>query len=1080
MILSADTKPSKVVLLGMGSFPKDKELQSSPLAQESLSLMQSVFADQRLFGMPDYDQSVMLDVADHTTIKEKIALAGEQAKGIFYFYYTGQIVLRKGRLYLATPSSTLALAHVNGLSLDELMEIIRESSAQEKVIIFDAKYHKASSDFNFDTDQLLSEIFSNYEAEFPQTIFISNNANADSNHKFTSTLCSILTKGIDDERDGLTFSDIFDLVKTACESNQLPIKAAGKAKRNPIIAPNRRFMDFVLLKKDADTKFENENFSEALVEYEKMLQLFPQNAEALAKRRYIILLLDAKDSLNNANFEKARQLYEQAFQVLNLGIARKGILSSLEKIASMYFENNQFELSREYYDLLLKEDGNNTIYQERYKISKNELLFEQLVEKGDSAYFTYQYQIALDNYQQALKIKRDNLVLKRKEECERFIERERKLREELEKQMTEKLADELKNKVEAQIKSKIEEEMRAKKEEMLDKMQQEVRTEVETSFKQELEDSFWSRVTVWNTIEAYQFYKGFFPNGKHSEKASRRIEELKARQTKAEKPVEIEANTAVNQIVENTEVKVVETKVEIPVENVSPIEEKKIENVQTEHKATRIRLSDVIHREDVKNAIPSFDKKISSESETKEEEILPTTDAILAKNKSEKEETVVKSEPIKQEHPKSSKPDFGSMSDKDLWTYAKNKGTIRGFMTYIENTKEYAHVADAYFEINQLKRKGFSIEDEPAEEVVVADSLTTSTKLPDLQQDTSKTTISTTPTKPKNEFNFEAMSEEELWRYAEKENTVESYRNYVEYTKASLHVADAYYLINQLSKQSPASKGEKVEEVVTKVEEKYVAPTPKIVEEEPQIEKPEVKADLQALENALKNFRQEDYMPKKKEASPQKSENFGFSEAEIERVKRMSEEELWAWVQNKNTVDAYRAYVEFSQESSHVADAYYIINQLTHKEELEVIPTTNYASTYSEPVFEKFEAPTPSYSNPYSTETSTDVSTSIEVENQNSTNNEEEIWEKAQAENTIGAYFNYLNATIEKKYWDEAKKRINELKNNSQAQEQVDWDRAQKEDSIDAYKNYIRKYPLGNYYAKAMFRLNKLESETNS
>jgi hypothetical protein len=784
--------------------------------------------------------------------------------------------------------------------------------------------------------------------------------------------------------------------------------------------------------------------------------------------------------MNNANFEKARQLYEQAFQVLNLGVAKKGILSSLEKIASMYFENNQFELSREYYDLLLREDVSNVVYQERYKISKNELLFEQLVEKGDGAYFTYQYPIALDNYQQALKIKRDNLVSKRKEECERFIERERKLREELEKQMTEKLTDELKYKVEAQIKSKIEEEMRAKKEEMLDKMQQEVRTEVETSFKQELEDSFWSRVTVWNTIEAYQFYKGFFPNGKHSEKASRRIEELKTRQqTKVEKPIEVDTNTTVSQVVENIaskeESKTVEAKTDASLESTAA--DKKVENVQSEHKATRIRLSEVIHREDVKNAIPPFDKKEASESEAKEEEILPTKDAILAKSKSEKEEVVIKAEPVKQEPTKSTKPDFGSMSDKDLWMYAKNKGTIRGFMTYIENTKEYAHVADAYFEINQLKRKGFSIEDEPAEEAILETATTSKTS--DFQQDTSIKTTNSVPTKPKNEPNFEAMSEDELWRYAEKENTVESYRNYVEYTKASLHVADAYYLINQLSKQSPAPKIEEKVEVVTKIEEKYVAPT-KIVEEEPQIERPEEKANLQDLENALKNFRQEDYMPKKKEATLQKSENFGFSDGEIERVKRMSEEELWAWVQSKNTVDAYRAYVEFSQESSHVADAYYIINQLTHKEELEVIPTTNYASTYSEPVFEKFEAPTPSYSNPYSTETSTDVSTSIEVENHSAISNEEEIWEKAQSENSIGAYFNYLNATIEKKYWDEAKKRINELKNNSQAQEQVDWDKAQKDDSVDAYKNYIRKYPLGNYYAKAMFRLNKLESETNS
>ncbi|MCS6832386.1 MAG: hypothetical protein NZ521_02335, partial [Flammeovirgaceae bacterium] len=770
MTTSIDMKPSKVVLLGTGNFPKDITLPTNTLAKDNLSLMQSVFTNDNVFGFPNTDITWLLDETDHTSIKEKIAFSAEQSKGIFYFYYTGQILIRKGRLYLTTPSSTLAMAHVNGLSLDEILEIIKESPASEKFILLDAQYHKASSEFNLDMTQLLAEIFNFYENEYPQTTFLSSHVLTKEHKNFSVCLAAVLSKGIEDERPYLSFQDVFDQMTAYLSADESPVRSSGKAKRNPMFAPNRRYADFSKIKKNADIKFDNENFLEALSLYDKALELFSQNAEVQIRRNFIALFLEVKENIHQPNFEKARQLYELSTQILALGVPKKSILASLDKIATMYFERNQYELAREYYELLLKEDTQNPVFQEKYERSRKELLFEQFVEKGDSAYFTYQYSTALENYEQALKIKRDNLVLKRKDECERFIERERKLREELEKQMTEKLFSELKNKVEEQIKSRIEEEMRSKKEEMLGKIEQEVRNEIENSFKQELEDSFWSRVTVWNTIEAYQLYKGFFPNGKYVEKATRRIDELKARQTKTAEssptPSDLPAATFATEPKEK--------------EPLAPTPPKAFPDT-TEHKATRIRLGDIIHREDVKNAISAVSKK-------EEEEILPTTDAILGKQKTpqeppKKEEKSTVEEPPQQK-PAKSEPTPEPMTDKQLWEQAKAKGTIRAYMDYIENTKEYTYVSDAYFEINQLKRKGYTLEN-------------------DVEPD--KASSSSAMTKEQ-ETRFANMTEEELWRYAQKENTLEAYRIYVEYTKESLHVADAYYFINQLTKNNQPEK----------------------------------------------------------------------------------------------------------------------------------------------------------------------------------------------------------------------------------------------------------------------------------
>lgn len=220
----------------------------------------------------------------------------------------------------------------------------------------------------------------------------------------------------------------------------------------------------------------------------------------------------------------------------------------------------------------------------------------------------------------------------------------------------------------------------------------------------------------------------------------------------------------------------------------------------------------------------------------------------------------------------------------------------------------------------------------------------------------------------------------------------------------------------------------------------------------------------------------------------------GMSLSESEEL---TEDALWQKVTETNTVESYKFYVDNTQESEHLVDAYYQINRLSKltqasEEEEDDNSGTVSLETEDEENNHKVNGSSNGHStdsyeyasynyNGNSSETETEkqeVEVEVEEKEPEAVDTEDQsLWEKASSHDTVNAYYEYVANSKAKMHLEEAKKRINELKENAQNSEQDDWQNAEIANTIDGYKLYIKKYPLGNYYAKAMFRISELEAQ---
>lgn len=312
------------------------------------------------------------------------------------------------------------------------------------------------------------------------------------------------------------------------------------------------------------------------------------------------------------------------------------------------------------------------------------------------------------------------------------------------------------------------------------------------------------------------------------------------------------------------------------------------------------------------------------------------------------------------------------------------------------------------------------------------------------------------------ESELKGMSESQLWDYVRQVNTVASYRTYLSLSKENTYMKDAYYAIHQLGRED--------------------LPDPEPLEvmpaEEPQASQPQ----------------------------------------EVQ----LDEEALWAQAQAEDTIEAYMQYLGSSVENRYIPNAYARISTLKlaasrkpvqqqrpveevpqqQEEASEVVAeeapevvaeeTPEVVAEEQTPVQEEIliqtvaleETPVqPMASRTLLAQEPAEIALlqqeqeQLDIIDRTAGPEEEQLWQKALADNTLSAYFSYLNRTTEKIYWAEAKQRIAQLKADSQAKEEQEWEKTCQEDTMEAYKQYIKRYPLGNYYAQATIKLNAFHAD---
>ena len=939
---------TKVVLFGAGNFPKDESLASIPSAQSNIEQLSGILAQQNIIGINESNMLRVVDLADNVQILEDVSGIADQAKEALLVYITGHVITRKGHLYLATPHSSRKKIHINGIALDEFMDIISETDAEHKILIFDVIY----SDMNDEVvdASIIEDALKYYESAYSNTFIISSSPTAtpknffaeSSGTNFTNALVDVLTNGAEKEQETFSLVDLYKALKHKMPQNT-PLKSSANNASDVKFAYNTKFIAFAELKKEADQAFEKQEFQSALKAYKKAGNLFESNQEVIKKKEFIKFLIQGENALSEEKYEKAKDAFEAAQELFDFPIVQTKVNDVSLTIANKLFDKEQYEAAREHYKAVALEMPNNEFVRERLDKCDHELRFLDLIDEADRSYFDDDFEKAHDLYTKALKIHPDRKAAKRKEECERLLNKASKIKQQLAAEQQDQ-GVELTEDALAQVRKQVEEELRAKiEEEVTAKLSDKIRNELKEEMGKEFTEQMWANVSLANNLEVYDFYLQNYPKAKYADKAKKRFEEL------------------------------------------SELQEQRAQRVSESIRKSAEQLADQPSKVE--------EEPKSEEKETPKQEEKPTTQLDSANI-------------LEGKQPETSKKDRDDKPE-----------TPEDILRMLEERNEEAPKKHKPFVMEEKGEKNVSA-DKPME---VLDEI---------------------------EAGFSGKTEQKNGHEVVEEVPLKEERSIIE--------------------PKLEAKVEEVKEVPVEEEKKEE------VKEEPVVEAP--KEEEKTVEEPVAEAPKEEEV--KEETKPSVADTastpLGVTMGE---AKAFTEDQLWQKVLAVNTIDSFRFYVDNTKESEHLVDAYYQINKLTKLMDAGELPTVEDTSstTIEEPVVStpvtkeepKEEAPAVSEPAAYTYEAPKVVDSG----------EDDELWKKATDANTVNAYYEYVANSKAKTYLDEAKNKINELKQNARNSEEDDWKDAEANNTIDGYKKYIKKYPLGHYYAKAMFRISELEAQ---
>jgi len=196
--------------------------------------------------------------------------------------------------------------------------------------------------------------------------------------------------------------------------------------------------------------------------------------------------------------------------------------------------------------------------------------------------------------------------------------------------------------------------------------------------------------------------------------------------------------------------------------------------------------------------------------------------------------------------------------------------------------------------------------------------------------------------------------------------------------------------------------------------------------------------------------------------------------AELEHSPEGQDDTAWTAAKEKGTIEAYRAYIGSFPEGEHVQQARDAISRLEAAQlaarcreivdEAEVSSLQEFLRTYpdagcADEVREKLAE--------------LREQRERELEQQREREQEQRAWAKARSDNTIRAYEQFLEEYPNSRFSDRAMRRLSSLQANQQrrrSDRQTDrraWHRAERQDTIASYREYVNAFPNGIFAYEA-------------
>ncbi len=187
--------------------------------------------------------------------------------------------------------------------------------------------------------------------------------------------------------------------------------------------------------------------------------------------------------------------------------------------------------------------------------------------------------------------------------------------------------------------------------------------------------------------------------------------------------------------------------------------------------------------------------------------------------------------------------------------------------------------------------------------------------------------------------------ENTFWNRASLWNTLEGYQFYLDFYPAGMYVAKVNKRIEQLKQKHKANKVVAQSTTTKDTSEHIFAPAKNITDE---LSKSASALQVGTSQGRLPTSENTETLPEQKNINETglSPENISTKIPQVDKNKTMliqtaneskpivSEEEMWRIAQEKNTVEAYKSYLDNTEESKYVIDAFYMINKLKNQHTL--------------------------------------------------------------------------------------------------------------------------------------------------
>lgn len=492
----------RAVLLSTNRYTKDGDITVHTMAEPAAGLMQQAISQQLVNGVHAENIVWLNNEPDVIRIKEQIAVAAEQAGDLLLIYIAGTAILRRGQIYITLPHSTQTQIHVNGISIQELADIIREPEGAHKVFVLDCHFSGDAPDMA----QAVREELHRHAAKLKKSFLIAQPWQ-EGRETLGQQISRILREGMMKPQEGLTLEDICQELSENAQRNRQPepLMAAKKQTLGVAIAPNQRYREFQRLFAEARQAFDAQDFSLALTYFSQAQGLYANDDETATHIRFINRFQEAEQFYAQKQYIPARRAYETAFELIPVPFLLEKIERCTADLANHYFELQQYDQAKAAYARLVSDHPGDTFYAERLQISSSEQRYHELIDKADNHYFRYEFVEALEAYREAMTIHTDTKTERRAQECQRYVD----------------VLVYLQQKAETDVRTRIEEEMQQKADatiaERVGQLQRELTARLEQEVTQKVQQQYdtlvWDTALQSNQRAAVELYRNVFPSG---------------------------------------------------------------------------------------------------------------------------------------------------------------------------------------------------------------------------------------------------------------------------------------------------------------------------------------------------------------------------------------------------------------------------------------------------------------------------------------------------------------------------------------------------------------------------------------